>query len=90
MIMKCPWHKIVRVSGRRRTCPECGLKLTKVSSEELFEFTDGMMDRARAAQAYVESAHPCAESTQELKLAAFMSIFHGKSMSRTEIQEMRK
>lgn len=45
---------------------------------------DNVLERMRAAKRLID-----AWNDEDLKLAAFMAIFHGRQMTRTEVRAMR-
>lgn len=84
MIAKCPNHNLVRITGRRETCPFCKSKLSRPTVAELQEIGTSCMEKARASRAIIE-AH---NNDPQMKMAAFMSIFEGTTLSRCDIKEL--
>lgn len=85
MIVKCPNHGLIK-KGRGNHCPHCQARYVHPTSQELQSFGNNIIDKARAVRALSESR----PFDEDLKLAAFMAIFHNKHLTRYQAQEMRK
>ena len=88
MFAKCPNHNLVRISRMRKSCPDCGAKLSRPTSRELNNLADNAMDRMRSARALIDCYG--GEFREEMKMAAFMAIVEGKHMKAFEIKNMLK
>lgn len=86
MIAKCSKCGLVRITRMRRTCPHCASRLARASGDELRTLADHAMERSRAARAMLSTAADD-EHGRALRLAAFMSIFHGRNMTEGQARE---
>lgn len=85
MLAKCTANcNLVRIKGMRLTCPHCRARLKRPTPDELENFGNMIITRARAARAAVQAC----DDNPVLKLMGFMAVVEGRNISQREAEQM--
>lgn len=88
MLVKCSKGcGIQKRKGNSKKCLYCQSPITRCSGDELRRLADAAMDRSRAVRAMIECVS-IPERAREMRLAAFMGIFHGRNMNQHQVKQM--